>query len=84
MKAGREAEYQVDIPPRLVPGSLRLDARLVTGAADQFEQSLAAMVGRPSGCFEQTSSTLHPRGVSTSRTVWRISSSSSATSRGPK
>jgi hypothetical protein len=60
LKPGETASHEFSIPKTLVPGSL--DARLVVYPTPlaSMNESLAALIREPSGCFEQTSSTVYP------------------------
>ena len=57
---GGTASHDVLVPGTLVPGSL--EARLVVYPTPlaSMNESLAALIREPCGCFEQTSSTIYP------------------------
>jgi uncharacterized protein YfaS (alpha-2-macroglobulin family) len=57
---GSTASHDVTIPVTMVPGSM--EARLVVYPTPlaSMNESLAALIREPCGCFEQTSSTVYP------------------------
>ena len=61
--SGRLAPNQripINIPANAIPGTGRVTVRLYPGIVAQAVAGLEAMLQRPSGCFEQTSSTSYP------------------------
>ena len=54
------ADALVDIPANAVPGSLRAMLTVYPGPVSEAAQGLQGLLQMPSGCFEQTSSTLYP------------------------
>ncbi|MDR2391806.1 MAG: A-macroglobulin complement component, partial [Planctomycetota bacterium] len=51
---------RIAVPPDVVPGSLTVSAKLYPAPLANLEEALNALLRRPSGCFEQTSSTSYP------------------------
>lgn len=48
------------IPEEIVPGSMRTSAKICPTPLANMEEALSALMRRPHGCFEQTSSTNFP------------------------
>lgn len=58
--AGGTASHEITIPKTMVPGSLDARAVVYPTPLASMTESLAALIREPSGCFEQTSSTVYP------------------------
>ncbi len=56
----RPAEVALEVPENVIPGSITLLARLYPSGFSQLVEGLDGIFQRPSGCFEQTSSTTYP------------------------
>lgn len=50
----------IPIPAGALAGTARIEVKLYAGPATQIVEGLDALLRMPSGCFEQTSSTLYP------------------------
>ncbi len=48
------------VPAQAITGTARIEVKLYAGPASQIVEGLDALLRMPSGCFEQTSSTLYP------------------------
>ncbi|MDR1536341.1 MAG: A-macroglobulin complement component [Planctomycetota bacterium] len=57
---GTPFSRRIVVPPDVVPGSLSVSAKLYPAPLANLEEALNALLRRPSGCFEQTSSTSYP------------------------
>ena len=60
VEAGGTATHDVTIPMSLVPGSLETRVVVYPTPLASMNESLAALIREPCGCFEQTSSTVYP------------------------
>lgn len=60
VEAGGTAAHDVTIPMSLVPGSLETRVVVYPTPLASMNESLAALIREPCGCFEQTSSTVYP------------------------
>ncbi len=58
--AGGTASHDITIPKTVVPGSLEARVVVYPTPLASMTESLAALIREPSGCFEQTSSTVYP------------------------
>lgn len=50
----------IPVPAGAIAGTARIEVKLYAGPATQIVEGLDALLRMPSGCFEQTSSTLYP------------------------
>jgi hypothetical protein len=57
---GRGATQDVLLPDDALPGTTRLAVKVLPGVASQILHGLDGLIEKPSGCFEQTSSTTYP------------------------
>ncbi len=60
LEAGGTASHDITIPKTFVPGSLEARVVVYPTPLASMTESLAALIREPSGCFEQTSSTVYP------------------------
>ncbi|MBS0202999.1 MAG: A-macroglobulin complement component [Planctomycetes bacterium] len=60
LAAGGTATHDVSIPQSVVPGSLETRVVVYPSPLASMNESLAALIREPCGCFEQTSSTVYP------------------------
>lgn len=51
---------EIAIPPEIVPGSMKVSAKIYPTPLANMEESLSALIRKPYGCFEQTSSVNYP------------------------
>lgn len=60
LAAGGSARNSFTIPETIVPGSLRAHAKVYPSPLANMTAALERLIQQPSGCFEQTSSTVYP------------------------
>lgn len=60
LAASGTATHEFTIPKTLVPGSLAARVVVYPTPLASMNEALAALIREPSGCFEQTSSTIYP------------------------
>jgi hypothetical protein len=65
-EAVKTIHHDFDLPADLVPGSLRLHARVFPSPVADLQQALDGMLREPYGCFEQSSSGNYPNTLITS------------------
>lgn len=55
-----KARFELSLPPDTVPGSVTTRIAIYPTPAGNLSAALKSMIREPSGCFEQTSSTVYP------------------------
>ncbi len=55
-----DTTVSIPLPAQTTPGTARIEVKIYAGPASQIVEGLDALLRMPSGCFEQTSSTLYP------------------------
>ena len=57
---GKDYSLSVDIPAEIEPGSMKTSVKIYPSPLASMEEALNALLRKPYGCFEQTSSTSYP------------------------
>lgn len=63
LRAGRHTLASVAVPAGGIPGTRKVSLRVYPSAVGTVVEGLDALLGMPSGCFEQTSSTTYPNAL---------------------